>query len=94
MASNNIGIKINLQALQGAFLKNLTGKTATKRCLIIPVDDNPAMARSEYPSSRPMLSCLPTSKLALRSAPPSTCSTCSTKTPSASTCPSQAVPSF
>lgn len=41
--ANNIGIKINLQALQGAFLKNLTGKTATKRCLIIPVDDNPAM---------------------------------------------------
>ena len=43
MASNNIGIKVNLQALNGAFLKNLTGKTATKRCLIIPVDDNPAM---------------------------------------------------
>ena len=41
--ANNIGIKINLQALHGAFLKNLTGKTATKRCLIIPVDDNPAM---------------------------------------------------
>ena len=43
MASNNIGIKVNLQALNGAFLKNLTGRTQTKRCLIIPVDDNPAM---------------------------------------------------
>ena len=41
--ANNIGIKLNLQALNGAFLKNLTGRTATKRCLIIPVDDNPAM---------------------------------------------------
>lgn len=41
--ANNIGIKINLQALNGAFLKNLTGRTATKRCLIIPVDDNPSM---------------------------------------------------
>lgn len=41
--ANNIGIRVNLQALNGAFLKNLTGRTATKRCLIIPVDDNPAM---------------------------------------------------
>lgn len=41
--AQNLGIKVNLQALNGAFLKNLTGKTATKRCLIIPVDDNPAM---------------------------------------------------
>ena len=41
--AQNIGIKINLQALQGAFLKNLTGRTQTKRCLIIPVDENPAM---------------------------------------------------
>ena len=40
---SNIGIKVNLQALSGAFLKNLTGKTATKKCLIIPVDDNPSM---------------------------------------------------
>ena len=40
---SNIGIKVNLQALSGAFLKNLTGRTATKRCLIIPVDDNPSM---------------------------------------------------
>ena len=40
---SNIGIKVNLQALNGAFLKNLTGRTATKLCLIIPVDDNPSM---------------------------------------------------
>ena len=26
--ANNIGIKINLQALQGAFLKNLTGSVS------------------------------------------------------------------
>lgn len=33
MASNNIGIKVNLQALNGAFLKNLTGR---RRRLSIP----------------------------------------------------------
>ena len=39
--ANNLGIKIDALKLKGAFMKNLTGKTATKRCLIIPVDDNP-----------------------------------------------------
>ena len=32
-------IKLNLLQLQGAFVTNLKGKTATKRCLVIPVDD-------------------------------------------------------
>lgn len=35
----NFSIKTNLLKLKGAFLTNLKGKTATKRCLIIPVDD-------------------------------------------------------
>lgn len=36
-------LKVNLTQLAGAFIKDLTGKTATKKCVIIPVDDNPAM---------------------------------------------------
>lgn len=32
----NYGIKIDLLKLKGAFMKNLQGKTATKRCIIIP----------------------------------------------------------
>lgn len=36
----NFSIKIDMLKLTGAFMKNLTGKTATKRCLIVPVDDN------------------------------------------------------
>lgn len=36
---SNLSIKVNLLQLQGAFVTNLKGKTATKRCLIIPVDD-------------------------------------------------------
>ena len=35
----NYGIKIDLLKLKGAFMRNLKGKEATKRCLIIPVDD-------------------------------------------------------
>lgn len=35
----NFGIKIDLLKLKGAFMRNLKGQTATKRCLIIPVDD-------------------------------------------------------
>ncbi len=41
--ANNYGIKVNLQKLQNAFLKDIKGKTTTKRCIIIPVDDNPNM---------------------------------------------------
>ena len=39
--ANNLGIRIDALKFSGAFMRNLTGKTATKRCLIIPVDDNP-----------------------------------------------------
>ena len=39
----NYAIKIDLLKLRGAFIRNLTGKTSTKRCIIIPVDDNPSL---------------------------------------------------
>lgn len=35
----NFGIKLDLLKLRGAFMRNLKGQTATKRCLIIPVDE-------------------------------------------------------
>lgn len=35
----NYGIRIDLLKLKGAFMRNLRGKTSTKRCIIIPVDD-------------------------------------------------------
>lgn len=35
----NFTIKADLLKLRGAFMMNLKGKTATKRCLVIPVDD-------------------------------------------------------
>ena len=35
----NYSISINLSRLAGAVFTNLKGKTATKRCLIIPIDD-------------------------------------------------------
>lgn len=35
----NYSIKANLLKLKGAFFTNLKGRTTTKRCLIIPVDD-------------------------------------------------------
>lgn len=31
---------INLRALNGAFIYNFQGKTATKRCIVIPIEDN------------------------------------------------------
>lgn len=37
--ATNFGIKIDLLKLKGAFMRNLKGQTATKRCLIIPVDE-------------------------------------------------------
>lgn len=36
----NYSIKTNLLKLQGAFVTNIKGKTATKRCLCIPIDDS------------------------------------------------------
>ena len=36
-------MRVNLAQLAGAFVKDLTGRTATKKCIIIPVQDNPCM---------------------------------------------------
>lgn len=36
----NYSIKADLLKLQGAFVTNITGKTATKPCLCIPLDDS------------------------------------------------------
>lgn len=44
---SNYNIRLDLLRLQGAFTRNLKGKTATKRCLIIPIDDNPGMFLGE-----------------------------------------------
>ncbi len=35
----NFSIKTDLLKLKGSFLTNLKGKTATKQCLVIPVED-------------------------------------------------------
>ena len=35
----NYKLKIDLLKLKGAFMRNLAGKTTTKRCIIIPVDE-------------------------------------------------------
>lgn len=44
---SNFGIKIDCLKLKGAFLRNLQGRTSTKRCLIIPVDDCDGMFLGE-----------------------------------------------
>ena len=44
---SNFNIRLDLLRLQGAFTRNLKGNTATKRCLIIPIDDNPGMYLGE-----------------------------------------------
>lgn len=36
----NYSIKADLLKVKGAFVTNLKGKTATKRCLVIPVDES------------------------------------------------------
>ena len=36
----NLSIKLNLLALKNAGVASLTGKTGTKKCIIIPIDDN------------------------------------------------------
>ena len=43
----NYGIKIDLLKLKGAFMRNLQGKSATKKCIIIPVDDCDGMFLGE-----------------------------------------------
>lgn len=39
----NYGIKIDLQKLKNTFLRKFTGRTATKNCLCIPLEDNPTI---------------------------------------------------
>ena len=36
----NFGIKIDLLKLKNSIVTNLKGKAATKRCLVIPIDDS------------------------------------------------------
>jgi len=36
----NFSIKEDLLKLKGAFVTNIKGKTATKRCLVIPIDES------------------------------------------------------
>ncbi len=43
----NFGIKIDLQKLQHAFLRNFKGKTSIKRCIVIPIEDNPSIFLGE-----------------------------------------------
>lgn len=43
----NYGIKLDLLKLKGATVRNLQGRTATKRCLIIPVDECDGMFLGE-----------------------------------------------
>lgn len=43
----NFGIKIDLLKIKGAFMKNVQGRTQTKRCIIIPVDDDPGIYLGE-----------------------------------------------
>lgn len=43
----NLSIRLDLLKVAGAFLTKLQGKSATKRCLCIPIDDNPALFLGE-----------------------------------------------
>lgn len=43
----NYSIKIDMLKLNGAFMRNLTGRTTTKQCIIIPVEDNPSVYLGE-----------------------------------------------
>ena len=38
---DNFKIRVDLLKLKGSCVRNLQGQTAVKRCIIIPVDDNP-----------------------------------------------------
>lgn len=44
---SNFGIRIDLLKVKGAFVCNVPGKTMTKKCVIIPVEDDPAMFLGE-----------------------------------------------
>ena len=43
----NFSIKIDLQKLQNAFLRKFAGRTATKTCICIPIEDNPSLFLGE-----------------------------------------------
>lgn len=43
----NFSIRLDLQKLQNAFLRKFTGRTATKTCICIPIEDNPALFLGE-----------------------------------------------
>lgn len=45
--ATNYGIRIDLLKLKGAFMRNLQGRNATKKCIIIPVDDCDGMFLGE-----------------------------------------------
>lgn len=42
-----LGIRIGMLKLRGACVKTIKGKTAMKRCLIVPIDDNPCFFLGE-----------------------------------------------
>lgn len=40
---DNYSIRLNLLKLRSAFVTNIKGKTATKPCVVIPIDENPGI---------------------------------------------------
>ncbi len=47
MEKSNFGIRVDLLKMKNAFMRNIVGKTSTKRCIVIPIDDNKEMFLSE-----------------------------------------------
>lgn len=45
--ANNYGIKIDLMKIKGAFVTNIQGRTAKKRCIVIPIDEDPSIYLGE-----------------------------------------------
>lgn len=45
--ATNYGIRIDLLKLKGTFMRNLQGRNATKKCIIIPVDECDGMFLGE-----------------------------------------------
>lgn len=45
--ATNYGIRIDLLKQKGAFMRNLQGRNATKKCIIIPVDECDGMFLGE-----------------------------------------------
>lgn len=39
----NLAVKIDLKKMKNAGLMNINGRTGKKRCVVIPVDDNPGI---------------------------------------------------